>query len=427
MVCVGTNKTPLATYRGAGQPEATFPLESLLDMAAGDLGISAVDIRARNLVTPADMPYAPHIPYGGDKCRFESGDFPALLHRAAAGSGYDEEIEAIGPHERAAWGIACGIESTGFVGFESADVRIDGAGNVTVASGMSSQGQGQATAYAGVCAEILGVDADRVAVRMGDTGLLPFGRGAFASRGAVVGANAVAGAAQRLRRTALGHAGVLLQEEPGRLSLMNGEVVGSGGERTGLHLGDIARAAAPGGPLYDGDPALSAQFVFDTEGTLTFALAVHAAKVSVDVETGRYRILDYFIVHDAGRLLDRAIVDGQIVGGAVEGIGGAMFSELRYDGDGQLLTGTLADYPVIAAPDAPRIRLEHLHTAPTTNPLGVRGVGEGGVIPAAPAIANAVSRAIGAAGGNRAAPLCRVPLRPEAVLRAIAPARTDRV
>ena len=265
VVCVGTNKTPLATYRGAGQPEATFPLEAMLDMAARDLGLSAVEIRARNLVTPADMPYAPHIPYGGAKCRFESGDFPALLHRAAEGSGYSEKVEAAGAHERAAWGLACGIESTGFVGFESADVRIDGAGNVTVLSGMSSQGQGQATAYAGVCAEILGIGADRVTVRMGDTGLLPFGRGAFASRGAVVGANAVAGAAQRLREKVLGHAGVLLQENPGSLSLDAGEIVRADGERTGLHLGDIARASAPGGPLYDGDPALSSQFIFDTE------------------------------------------------------------------------------------------------------------------------------------------------------------------
>ncbi|MCY4395840.1 MAG: xanthine dehydrogenase family protein molybdopterin-binding subunit [Rhodospirillaceae bacterium] len=426
VVCVGTNKTPLATYRGAGQPEATFPLETLLDMAARDLGLSAPEIRRRNLVTPSDMPYAPHIPYAGPGCRFESGDFPALLERAVAGSGYGERVETVGARERAAWGLACGIESTGFIGFESAEVRIDGAGNVTVLSGMSSQGQGQATAYAKVCAEVLGVDPGRVTVRMGDTGLLPFGRGAFASRGAVVGANAVAGAASRLREKVRRHAGVLLQENPESLSLEAGEVVRSDGERTGLHLGDIARAAAPGGPLYDGDPALSSQFIFDTEGTLTFALAVHAAKVAVDMQTGRCRILDYFIVHDAGRLLDRAIVDGQIVGGAVEGIGGAMLSELVYDDDGQLLTGTLADYPVIAATEAPRIGLDHLETAPTTNPLGVRGVGEGGVIPVAPAIMNAVSRAIDPASNGHAAPLCRAPLRPEAVLRAIALSRPER-
>ncbi len=419
VVCVGTNKTPLATYRGAGQPEATFPLETLLDMAARDLGISAPEIRSRNLVAPADMPYAPHIPYAGPRCRFESGDFPALLERAVAGSGYGETVEAAGAHEQAAWGLACGIESTGFIGFESAEVRIDGAGNVTVLSGMSSQGQGQATTYAKVCAETLGVDPERVTVRMGDTGLLPFGRGAFASRGAVVGANAVAGAASQVRDEALARAAVLLQEKPEALSIEAGGIVRPGGEGTALSLGEIARATGPGGPLFEGRPGLSAHCIFDTEGTLTFALSIHVVRLAVDLRTGIWRILDYYVVHDIGRHLDSAIVDGQVAGGAVEGIGGAMLSELLYDDDGQLLTGNLADYAVIAAPEAPTIRLDRLETAPTTNPLGVRGVGEGGVIPAAAAIANAVSRAIGAGGSGRAAPLRRVPLRPEAVLRAI--------
>ena len=419
VVCVGTNKTPLATYRGAGQPEATFPLETMLDTVARELGLSATEIRARNLVTPADMPYTPHIPYAGPKCRFESGDFPALLERAVAGSGYCERVEAIGANERAAWGLACGIESTGFIGFESAEVRIDGAGNATVFSGMTSQGQGQATTYAKVCAETLGADESRVTVRMGDTQLLPFGRGAFASRGAVVGANAVAGAASQLREKVLVHAGILLQEKPEVLTVAAGDILRSNGERTGLSLGDIAQATVPGGPLHEGQPALSAQFIFDTEQTLTFALSVHAVRLAVDMRTGIYRILDYCIVHDIGRHLDPAIVEGQVVGGAVEGIGGAMFAELLYDDDGQLLTGTLADYPLIGAAEAPRIRLDHVQTVPTTNPLGVRGVGEGGVIPVAAAIANALCRAIDPGGNGHIDPLCRVPLRPEAVLRAI--------
>ena len=355
----------------------------------------------------------------GPKCRYESGDFPALLERAVAGSGYDEKVDAVGAHESAAWGLACGIESTGFIGFESAEVRIDGAGNVTVFSGMTSQGQGQATTYAKVCAEALGADEGCVTVRMGDTQLLPFGRGAFASRGAVVGANAVAGAASQLREKVLVHAGILLQENPEVLTVAAGDILRSNGERTGLSLGDIARATVPGGPLYEGQPALSAQFIFDTEQTLTFALSVHAVRLAVDMRTGIYRILDYYVVHDIGRHLDPAIVDGQVVGGAVEGIGGAMFAELLYDDDGQLLTGTLANYAVIAAPEAPPIRLDHVETVPTTNPLGVRGVGEGGVIPVAAAIANALCRAIDPGGNGHIDPLCRVPLRPEAVLRAI--------
>jgi aerobic carbon-monoxide dehydrogenase large subunit len=417
VLCVGTNKTPLATYRGAGQPEATFPLECMIDLIAADLNLPAPEVRLRNIVAPADMPYKPFIPYGGPQCRFESGDFPALVRRAVAESGYDEKV-ARGERERSAWGLAVGIESTGFVGFESAEVKVDGAGKVTVWSGMSSQGQGQHTTYAEVCARTLGVDAANVTVRMGDTRLLPFGRGAFASRGAVVGANAVAGAASRLREKALALAGTLLQCDPATLTIARGRICRASGEATSIALGDVAQAIAPGAPLYSGQPALAEHFIFDTKQTLTFALSVHAARVSVDVRSGFYRLLDYFIIHDAGHRINPQIVDGQIIGGAVDGIGGATLSELIYDDQAQPLAGTLADYLVITAPEAPRIRLAHAETRPTTNPLGVRGVGEGGTIPASAAIVNAVARAIGPNGAGTESGLFRLPLRPEAVLAA---------
>jgi carbon-monoxide dehydrogenase large subunit len=283
---------------------------------------------------------------------------------------------------------------------------------------MTSQGQGQATAYAQICAETLGVDVEDVTVRMGDTQMLPFGRGAFASRGAVVGGNAVAGAAAGLRQKALELAGVLLQCDPATLTIAGGRVCREGGEATTLRLGDIAQATMPGAPLYAGNPALEQHFVFDTKQTLTFALSVHAAKVAVDPRSGFYRVLDYYIVHDAGRHINPMIVDGQIVGGAVDGLGGAMFSELLYDDQAQLLTGTLADYLVVTAPEAPRIRVEHAKTLPTTNPLGVRGVGEGGTIPAPAALVNAVSRAIDPAGTGHEESLFSLPLRPEHVLAA---------
>jgi carbon-monoxide dehydrogenase large subunit len=425
VVCVGTNKTPLATYRGAGQPEATFPLECMIDLIAKDLKLPAAEIRLRNLVRPSDMPYKPFIPYGGPRCEFESGDFPALVERAVANSGFTEKVEMLASGERVAWGLACGIESTGFVGFESADVKVDGAGRVTVWSGMTSQGQGQVTAYAQVCAEALGVNVEDVTVRMGDTQLLPFGRGAFASRGAVVGANAVAGAAAGLRQKALELAGVLLQCDPKTLTIARGRICRADGAPTTLRLADIAQATFPGAPLYAGTPALEQHFVFDTKQTLTFALSVHAAKVAVDPRSGFYRVLDYYIVHDAGRHINQMIVDGQIVGGAVDGIGGAMFSELIYDDQAQLLTGTLADYLVITAPEAPRIRVEHVKTLPTTNPLGVRGVGEGGTIPAPAALVNAVARAIDPAGIGHERGLFSLPLRPEKVLASCRLASTN--
>ena len=156
----------------------------------------------------------------------------------------------------------------------------------------------------------------------------------------------------------------------------------------------IARAAAPGGALFAGEPALEAQFVYRADELVTYGLTVHAARVRLDPRTGSFRLVDYVVGHDAGRMLNPVIVEGQIVGGVADGIGGALLSELIYDDEGQLLTGSLADYLVATAPDIPRIRLVHLETRPQSNPLGVRGVGEGGVIAAAAAITNALARAI---------------------------------
>ena len=415
VLCVGTNKTPLATYRGAGQPEATFPLECLLDLAAVDLGLSAPEIRNRNLVAPGDLPYPVQSTYSGP-CSIESGDFPSMLQRAVATSGYHERVETDAVGRSVAWGLAVGLESTGFLNYESARVRIDTRGNVQVFSGLTSHGQGQATTFARVCARALGVDEQRVSVRLGDTQLIPFGRGTFASRGAVTGGNAVHGAASRLRQRTLGYAGHLLQSDPATLAIADGRIVRANGEATSLALGDIARAVQPYGPLYEGAAALEETFIFDTGNRLTFALSVHVAKLAVERRTGEYEVVDYLVVHDAGVMLDETIVAGQIVGAVVDGLGGTMLSEVLYDEHAQLLTGSMADYLVATAAEAPRVRLDHISTLPTTNPLGVRGVGEGGIIAVAPAIVNALGRALAPIDRRG---LFQLPLKPEAVLAAI--------
>jgi carbon-monoxide dehydrogenase large subunit len=414
--CVGTNKTPVATYRGAGQPEAAFPLECMLDLVAKDVGISAAEVRQRNFVQPVDLPYFVGTPKGWTKLSFESGDFPGAFAQTLANSRYSETVETLSTGERAAWGLACSIESSGFVNYESAQVLIDSYGNVTVRSGMTSQGQGQITIYAQICAEVLGVDFAAVNVRLGDTDLIPFGRGAFATRGTVVGANAVAGATAKLRDKVLQHAGTLLQCGPESLAIAEGQIFRDGAP-TSLTIADIARAVAPGGPLYSGETALEAQFIHDIKGKLTLGFGAQAARVALDTRTGFFRILDYYAMHDAGRILHPVLMDGQMVGGAVDGIGGAMLSEIVYSDDGQLLTGSLADYLVITAAEAPRVRLDHYKTIPLTNPLGVRGVGEGGVIAAAPAITNALARIVApkAIGGED--DLFVLPLKPEIVLR----------
>jgi carbon-monoxide dehydrogenase large subunit len=413
--CIGTNKTPVGTYRGAGQPEVTFPMECLLDVLAKEIGMPAAEFRARNLVRPQDMPYRSGTVLFGNALTYENTDFPSALATAINSSGYTEEVEADRDGNRLAYGMACGVETGGLVNFESARVRLEHDASVTVTSGMSSQGQGQLTTYAQVCADALGVPCARVCVRLGDTDLIPFGRGAFAARGAVMGANAVLGAAQRLRTKVLGHAATLLQSNASELAIENGEIAYCDGRATGLDLAQIARAVAPGGALFEGEPALEAGCIYEAKQILTSGFSVHIARIRLDCATGFFWIEDYVVVHDAGRALNRVIVDGQIAGGVADGMGGAILSELIYDAACQPLTGSLADYLVATAPEVPRIRIVHLDSPSSTNPLGVRPVGEGGIIPVAAALTNAVARAIDPRGSGHEDLLFSLPLKPDRV------------
>ncbi|MDO8300376.1 xanthine dehydrogenase family protein molybdopterin-binding subunit [Lacisediminimonas sp.] len=419
VVCVGTNKTPLATYRGAGQPEASFAMESLLDLVAKDLEMSPGALRAANIVRPQDFPYPNWVPGGATDGELESGDYPQMLARTVEESGYSREVEQLPGGERAAWGLACGLELTGFINFESARIRIEPTGAVRVWSGMSSQGQGQFTTYARVCADILGVSIDDVTVDLGDTDMLAFGRGAFGSRGAVMGANAVAGAAARMRARVLQHAAALLDCEPALLTIAGGVVARSDGQPGSVPLAEVAQAVGPAGRLFAGEPALEEQYVYDSKNKLTFALSIHAARVALDPRTGFARVLDYYVMHDAGRVLNGRVVEGQVVGAVAEGIGCTLLAEVLYDSDGQLQTGTLADYLVATAPEIPRIRLGHMSSIPTTNPLGVRGIGEGGVIAVAPAIVNALAHAIAPGRSGHEQPLFSLPVRPPMILDAV--------
>jgi aerobic carbon-monoxide dehydrogenase large subunit len=220
----------------------------------------------------------------------------------------------------------------------------------------------------------------------------------------------------RLRARALACAGHLLQADPATLTIAGGRIERSSGEATALGLADVARALQPYGQLYGSSPPLDESFIFDTGNRLTFALSVHVAKVALDPRTGEYEIVDYLVVHDTGVMLDETIVAGQLIGAVADGVGGAMLSELLYDDQAQLVTGSLADYLVVTAAEAPRVRLAHAATTPTTNPLGVRGVGEGGIIAVAPAIINALSRAISPTDSGFEQDLFHLPLKPQALL-----------
>ena len=404
-----TTKTPTAPYRGAGRPEAVFAVERSLDLAARRLGIDPVELRLRNLVRPEEMPLDVGILYrDGEPLVLDGGDYPAVLRRAAELAGWDEVDIREGNGRLVGRGVGVYVEGTGIGPFEGALVEVGDDGRVSVRTGACSQGQGHATVFAQVCADHLGVEPHAVDVVTGDTEGLEKGWGTVASRSAVVAGNAVREAAGIVREKALGIAGELLEIAPADLSLTAGRVAPRDAPDRGVELGVVARAARERGA------PLATTFYFEP-GTVTWANGAHAAVVAVDPETGVVEILRYVVVHDCGTEINPMIVEGQVLGGVAQGIGGALYEEVLYDEDGQLLNGTLADYLVPTAEEVPTVELASRETPSPLNALGVRGVGEGGAIVPPAAIANAVEDALSRVG----AVVRRTPLTPPYV-RALA-------
>jgi CO/xanthine dehydrogenase Mo-binding subunit len=371
-------------------------MDRLIDRLAREIGRDPADVRRRNLVRADELPYDVGLLYrDGNPLVYDSGDFPATLEAALDAVGYAElRREQAALRRRGVYrgvGISAYVEGTGIGPFEGAAVRVDRDGRVLVRTGACSQGQGHATILAQVCAERLGVDPAAVAVVGGDTAGLERGWGTVASRSAVAAGNAVAAAALTVRDQAVARAAAMLEVAEADLVVDDGRVAVAGAPERGLDLGQLARAAEAGGA------ELAAVEYFEPP-TVTWANGAHAAVVEVDPGTGGVRVLRYAVVHDCGRPINPAIVDGQVHGGVAQGIGGALFEELVYDEEGQLLSGTLADYLVPTAADVPPMALAHMETPSPLNPLGVKGVGEGGAIPGPAAIANAVEDALGPRG-----------------------------
>jgi carbon-monoxide dehydrogenase large subunit len=396
---VVTNKVPSSPYRGAGRPEAILVIERLLDRLAATLGIDPAEVRAKNLVAPADMPYRTGLVYrDGVPVSYDGGDYPLELRRAlelldyAGWRARQAELRARG--RRIGLGIAGSLEAGGSARpGESAMVKVDDGGHVAVLIGVSGSGQGHETVFAQVCAEYLGAKFEDIRVRGGDTALLPHGYGTGASRVAVNTGNAVAEAARAVKVKACRVAARLLECASEDVRIENGHAFVAGTPARAISLGRLARAALRDRGLVElGGPGLWAT-TFYAPPTVTWASGVHAAVVEVDVETGRVTILRYVIVHDCGRQLHPVIVEGQIVGGFAQGLGVALGEDVVYDENGQLLTRTLMDYLVPRADDMPPLVLEHLNFPTDNNPLGVRGVGEGATGAPTAVLANAVSDA----------------------------------
>jgi carbon-monoxide dehydrogenase large subunit len=406
---VVTTKTPTAPYRGAGRPEAVFAVERSLDLAARRLGLDPVELRLRNLVGPEEMPCEAGILYrDGEPLVLDGGDYPAVLRRAAELVDWDGAEIRERDGRLVGRGCAIYVEGTGIGPFEGADVRVGADGRVRVRTGACSQGQAHETVLAQVCADALGVDPDAVDVVGGDTDGLEKGWGTVASRSAVVAGNAAAWAAGEVREQALALASELLEIAPADLAVAGGRVVPSGSPERALELAEVAAAAEE-----RGEPLRSTRYF--EPATVTWASGAHAAVVAVDPETGFVELLRYGVAHDCGRELNPLVVEGQVHGGVAQGIGSALLEEVVYDDDGQLRNATLMDYLVPTAGEVPAIALASFETPSPLNPLGLRGVGEGGAIAPPAAIANAVDDALSRAGAT----VRRTPLTPSYV-RALA-------
>jgi aerobic carbon-monoxide dehydrogenase large subunit len=396
-----TNKTPAATYRAPGRYETNFVRERLMDAIAKRLGLSRIEIRRRNLLQPADMPHERPLTALGDEVVLDSGDYPGLLDKALLRCEWNKlEIEVRERRKKGeliGLGLAMYVEKSGLGPTDGVRMHVHDSGDVEVITGGASVGQGFETVIAQVCAEKLGVDYRRVRVIHGQTDRIEFGIGAHATRATVMTGNATAIAAEKVRAKALDMASQLLQTEPGRLAIVDGHIVRvESPDAPLIPLGDIANHLRPLSKTRgDRDPGLAADGWFNT-AHMTYPYGVQSALVTIDRGTGGVTIEKMLIAFDVGRAINPVLVRGQLVGGFAQGLGGAMFEEFQYDERGQPLSVTFADYLMPTAHEIPKIDVLIAEDAPsTTNPLGIKGAGEGGIAGVGAVIASAVDDALG--------------------------------
>jgi len=420
---VFTNKVPTSPYRGAGRPHAVYVMERVMEKVAAALNLDSAEVRRRNFIPPDEFPYEVGVSFqDGGPTIYDSGEYER---------GFDVLLEAVGYAEFRAQqqelrrqgrkvGIGLGyyVEGTGIGPYEGAVVKVLADGTVTVALGLSTQGQGHETVFAQIVADELGVGVQDIKLTAGDTRRLGYGVGTFASRTAVVAGNAVFKAAREAKRLAADVAARSLEVAPEDLVFENGHVHVAGAPDKAVSLGQLAIVSNPlryafgkkseeavalaqkaysknDRPLPEGTkPGLDAtEFYSPMAGV--FAFGAHAAIVEIDPDTCDLKIRRYVVMHDCGRMINPMIVEGQIHGGVAQGIGGAFYERLAYDEDGQLLNASFMDFLIPYATEVPNAEIHHTETPSPSNPLGIKGVGEAGTIPASAVIANAVSDALG--------------------------------
>jgi carbon-monoxide dehydrogenase large subunit len=422
LVSCYTNKTPTSAYRGAGRPEATYLLERLMDLIAHDLDLDPVEVRQKNLIHPDEFPYT-----AVTGIQLDSGNYQGALDKAVELIDYAafrrRQVELQRQGRYIGLGLSTYIEISGFApsasfpwgGWESATVRVEPTGTVTVLTGSSPHGQGAETAYAQIIADTLGVPFEDIEVVHGDTDRVQYGLGTYGSRNMAVGASALSRAANRVRDKAVLIAATLLEVSVDDIVLIDGRFSVQGIPKVGMTLAEIAaKAYRPVGLPAVIEPGLECQAFYEPTN-FTTPFGTHIAVVEVDPDTGKVTLERFLGVDDCGTVINPLLKDGQLHGGIAQGVSQALLEEVRYDENGQLLTGTLMDYPVPKADDLPSFELHQTVTPTPVNPLGAKGVGEAGTIGSTPAVVNAVMDALRPFGVRH----LDMPLRPERIWRAM--------
>jgi carbon-monoxide dehydrogenase large subunit len=387
--------------RGAGRPQAVFAMERLLDRVARELRLDRAEVRRRNFIRPEQMPYEVGLLFrDGKPLVYDSGDYPkgqqTALELASYESFRERQRVALDEGRFIGIGLANYVEGTGLGPFEGVTVRVLPSGKVAVATGATSQGQGTRTTLAQIVAEQVGCRIEDVVMTIGDTAAIAHGVGAFGARQAVnAGCSAViAGQAVRTQLIALAARALGVSESD--INLDDGHAVAMIGNKPTILLGELARLAQgiPGVSLPTGQAVGLEHTAYYTPSQAVYCSGTHVTEVEVDHMTGGVKILNYTVAHDSGRIINPLIVDGQVQGGVAHGIGNALLEWMKYDENAQPLTTTFADYLLPLATDVPMCTIVHVETISPLNPLGVKGAGEGGTIPAPAAIIAAIEDAL---------------------------------
>jgi len=428
---VFTHTVPIDAYRGAGRPEASYLLERLVDKAARQLGMDRIELRRKNLIRVDQFPYQTQV-----ALQYDTGNYQATLDLALEQIGYahydKRKAESAKRGKLRGFGIstyieACGIAPSAIAGalgaraglYEAAAVRVNPTGSVTVFTGTHSHGQGHETTFAQLVAEKLGVALDAVDVVHGDTSRIPFGMGTYGSRSAAVGGSALMKALDKVIDKGKKIAAHLLEASPGDLEFKDGNYRVVGTDRVKAFAEIAFTAYVPHNyPIETLEPGLEEQAYYDPKN-FTFPGGTHLVEVEVDPETGVAEVVDVAVADDVGTIINPMIVDGQAHGGLAQGIGQALYEEVRYDAEGQLTNGSFMDYCMPRAADLPNFKVGNHVTPCTHNPIGVKGVGECGAIGVPPAVINAIIDALTPLGVTDMS----MPATPEKIWRAIQDAK----